>query len=223
MKNSSVVELFIFIVFVGFVGFMMNSEMELENNNLLTNGEKNNFERTVEWENRLNRMSFVGTVVHDSDPRLIPLKLYLLQILKMQITINYLISREHLKSWDNVDNRSRIDNSISFKPDNTSNKVECNVGAGVHEFQVTVTDTYNEKSTEIITVSIGNEENIGPNGSISVVKRIPDAWMIKLQTIIYEQIQMMIHANILHLHLQKILLMAMSIKLENSDKKWIRG
>ena len=40
MKNSSVVELFIFIVFVGFVGFMMNSEMELENNNLLTNGEK---------------------------------------------------------------------------------------------------------------------------------------------------------------------------------------
>ena len=173
MKNSSVVELFIFIVFVGFVGFMMNSEMELENNNLLTNGEKNNFERTVEWENRLNRMSFVGTVVHDSDPETNSFEIILTANFKDANNDKLSYFWEHLKSWDNVDNRSRIDNSISFKPDNTSNKVECNVGAGVHEFQVTVTDTYNEKSTEIITVSIGNEENIGPNGSISVVKRIP--------------------------------------------------
>ena len=173
MKNSSFIEFFIFVIFVGFVGFMMNTEIELENNNLLADGMKNNFERTVEWENRLERLSSVGTVAHDSDPETNSFEIILTATYKDANNDELSYYWEHLKSWDNAEGRNRIDSSVTFNPDNKSNQVECKVTSGIHEFQVTVSDTYNEKSVEVVTIEVGNEENVGPNGRVSVVKRVP--------------------------------------------------
>ena len=71
-----------------------------------------------------------------------------------------------------ADDRNSFDIPVSFTPDNSSSKVECQVVAGIHEFQVTVTDTYGEETLEVVTIVIGNEENVAPNGRVRVVKRV---------------------------------------------------
>ena len=73
MKNSSFIEFLIFFSFVAFIAAMMNMEADLEANSDAADVEnKNNmlnlFEERVAWEDRLDRLSPIGTVAHDSKP-----------------------------------------------------------------------------------------------------------------------------------------------------------
>jgi len=178
MKNSSFIEFFIFFCFVAFIGAMMNMEANLEDNSLVSDMENkdnmfNLFEDRIEWENRLDRLSPVGTVAHDSKPETNLFDIVLTATFQDGNNDDLVYSWEHLNSWNNANERNNFDSPISFTPNNSSSTVECQVVAGIHEFQVTVTDTYGEETSEVVSIEVGSEENAAPNGRVSVVKRAP--------------------------------------------------
>ena len=178
MKNSSFIEFFIFFCFVAFIGAMMNMEADLEGSAAAADIENKNdmlnlWNKQVEWENRLDRVSPIGTVAHDSKPETNLFEIVLTATYQDVNSDDLTYSWEHLYSWDNADDRNSFDSPISFTPNNSLSKVECQVVAGIHEFQVTVTDTYGEGTTEIVTIAVGNEENVAPSGRVNVVKRVP--------------------------------------------------
>ena len=178
MKNSSFIEFFIFFCFVAFIGAMMNMEADLEGSAAAADIENKNdmlnlWNKQVEWENRLDRVSPIGTVEHDSKPETNLFEIVLTATYQDVNSDNLTYSWEHLHSWDNADDRNSFDSPISFTPNNSLSTVECQVVAGIHEFQVTVTDTYGEGTTEVVTIAVGDEENVPPSGRVSVVKRVP--------------------------------------------------
>ena len=177
MKNSSFIEFFIFICFVAFIAMMMNMEADLEVNSMTANVDNkdnmfNLFEQQVEWENRLDRLSPIGTVEHDSKPETNLFGIVLTATYEDVNNDDLTYSWEHLKSWDDSNNRESFDSPISFIPNSSLSKVECQVVAGIHEFQVTVIDTYGDETIEVVTIEVGNEENVAPNGRVKVVKRV---------------------------------------------------
>ena len=130
---------------------------------------KNLFEEIVTWENRIDRVLDIGSIKHDSDPKTSSFDIVLEASFKDVDDLTF--SWEHLGSWDNQDSRNNISDEITFTPNNTSNKVECTVNAGIHEFQATVTDTYGASSSELITVRVNGETNSAPTGSISAYEK----------------------------------------------------
>ena len=177
MKNSSFIEFFIFFCFVAFIAMMMNMEADLEVNSMAANVDNkdnmfNLFEQQVEWENRLDRLSPIGTVEHDSKPETNLFGIVLTATYQDVNNDDLTYSWEHLKSWDDSNNRESFDSPIEFIPNNSLSKVECQVVAGIHEFQVTVIDTYGDETIEVVTIEVGNEENVAPNGRVKVVKRV---------------------------------------------------
>ena len=127
---------------------------DIENKNDMLNL----WNKQVEWENRLDRVSPIGTVAHDSKPETNLFEIVLTATYQDVNSDDLTYSWEHLSSWDNADDRNSFDTPISFTPNNSSSKVECQVVAGIHEFQVTVTDTYGEGTTEVVTIVVGDEE-----------------------------------------------------------------
>ena len=178
MKNSSFVEFLIFFCFVAFIAAMMNMEVDLEGVSSGADADNkdnmyNLFEQQVQWEDRLDRLSPVGTVEHDSKPETNLFGIVLTATYQDVNNDDLIYAWEHLSSWDNSDSRESFDTPITFTPNNSLSKVECEVVAGIHEFQVTVTDTYGEESKEVVTIEVGSEQNVAPNGRVSVVKRVP--------------------------------------------------
>ena len=178
MKNSSFIEFLIFFSFVAFIAAMMNMEADLEGSAAAADIENKNdmlnlWNKQVEWENRLDRVSPIGTVAHDSKPETNLFEIVLTATYQDVNSDDLTYSWVHLYSWDNADDRNSFDSPISFTPNNSLSKVECQVVAGIHEFQVTVTDTYGEGTTEVVTIAVGDEENVAPSGRVSVVKRVP--------------------------------------------------
>ena len=165
MKNSSFIEFFIFFCFVAFIGAMMNMEADFESSAVAADMDDKNdmlnlWNKQVEWENRLDRVSPIGTVAHDSKPETNLFEIVLTATYQDVNSDDLTYSWEHLYSWDNADDRNSFDSPISFTPNNSLSKVECQVVAGIHEFQVTVTDTYGEETLEVVTIVVGNEENV---------------------------------------------------------------
>lgn len=177
MKNSSFIEFFIFFCFVAFIAAMMNMEADLEG--ILGTADMENkdninlFEQRVAWDNRVDRLSPIGTVAHDHKPETDLFEIVLTATYQDANSDDLTYSWELINSWDNADDRNSFDIPVSFTPDNSSSKVECQVVAGIHEFQVTVTDTYGEETAEVVTIAVGSEENVAPSGRVSVVKRVP--------------------------------------------------
>ena len=182
MKNSSFMEFIIFFAFIGFIGTMMNMEADLKDSTSMESNTKFFvLEEHIEWENRLERLSPVGIVAHDSKPETNLFEIVLTATFQDVNNDDLTYSWEHLNSWDNGADRNSFSSPITFTPNSTSSKVECQVVAGIHEFQVTVTDTYGEESVEIVAIEVGEEQNVGPSGRVSVVKRVPGCMDKKAQ------------------------------------------
>ena len=176
-NNGNFMEIVVFILFVCFIGMMSNMEWEAANDSLqieLKNKKSINnlFEERVAWDNRLDRIKEIGSIKHDGDPETSSFDIVLEASFKDADDLTY--SWEHLGSWDNQDSRNSLTDEVVFKPDNTSNKVDCVVNAGIHEFQVTVTDTYGAESSEMITVQVNGETNSAPAGYLTAYKK-PEA------------------------------------------------
>ena len=181
MKNSSFMEFLIFFAFIGFIGTMMNMEADLKDSSMESDTKYFVLEDHIEWENRLERLSPVGIVAHDSKPETNLFEIVLTATYQDVNNDDLTYSWEHLNSWDNGDDRNSFSSPITFTPNSTSSKVECQIVAGIHEFQVTVTDTYGEQSVEVVAIEVGAEQNIGPSGRVSVVKRVPGCMDKKAQ------------------------------------------
>ena len=181
MKNSSFMEFLIFFAFIGFIGTMMNMEADLKDSLMESDTKFFVLEEHIEWENRLERLSPIGIVAHDSKPETNLFEIVLTATFQDVNNDDITYSWEHLNSWDNGDDRNSFASPIAFTPNSTSSKVECQVVAGIHEFQVTVTDTYGEQTVEVMAIEIGEEQNIAPNGRMSIAKRVPGCMDEKAQ------------------------------------------
>jgi len=181
MKNSSFMEFLIFFAFIGFIGTMMNMEADLKDSLMESDTKFFVLEEHIEWENRLERVSPIGIVAHDSKPETNLFEIVLTATFQDVNNDDITYSWEHLNSWDNGNDRNSFSSPITFTPNSTSSKVECQVVAGIHEFQVTVTDTYGEETVELMAIEVGEEQNVAPNGRMSIVKRVPGCMDDKAQ------------------------------------------
>ena len=173
-NNGNFIEIVVFILFVCFIGMMSNMEWDAANDSLQLEqknriGMNNLFEERVAWDNRLDRVKEIGYIKHDGDPETSSFNIVLEASYKDADDLSF--SWEHIGSWDNQDSRNSLSDEVALKPDNTSNKVDCVVNAGIHEFKVTVTDTYGAESSELITVRVIGETNSAPSGYLSAYEK----------------------------------------------------
>ena len=118
MKNSSFIEFFIFFCFVAFIAAMMNMEADLEG--ILGTADMENkdninlFEQRVAWDNRIDRLSPIGTVAHDHKPETDLFEIVLTATYQDANSDDLTYSWELIDSWDNADDRNSFDIPVSF-------------------------------------------------------------------------------------------------------------
>ena len=75
---------------------------------------------------------------------------------------------EYLDSWNNEDDKANILIDRPDLSDDDDNMVDFSIAAGIHEFQVRVTDSYELQAIETITIKVVDEPNAGPAGASEV-------------------------------------------------------
>ena len=75
-----------------------------------------------------------------------------------------------MKSWDNRFDKNQI---FLFEEPVLSaiKKVDFSIEAGVHEFELSVTDSYGAETMEIVTIEVGAEPNKFPVGKAKASKK----------------------------------------------------
>ena len=92
--------------FIGFIGTMMNMEADLKDSSMESDTKYFVLEDHIEWENRLERLSPVGIVAHDSKPETNLFEIVLTATYQDVNNDDLTYSWEHLNSWDNGDDRN---------------------------------------------------------------------------------------------------------------------
>ncbi len=170
-NNSNFIEFALLFIVIAFIGIMLNLDSNIEVNTNSNDKQTNLFQTHLDWENRMDRVVQLGIVEHDSNPETQMFDIVLTADFTDEDSLSY--NWEHLSSWDLNKNDIILDTPISFSPDNYSNITECKVVAGIHDFKITVTDTYGKETSKVLSIKVDEEKNSAPEGSINAAKRIP--------------------------------------------------
>ena len=169
--NANFIEFALFFVVIAFVGIMLNLDNNTEVIINSNDRQSNLFQTHLDWEKRMDRVVKLGIVEHDSNPETQIFDIVLSADFTDEDSLSY--HWEHVSSWDLNKNDLTLDTPISFNPDSYSSIAECKVIAGIHDFKITVTDTYGTETSRVLSIKVDAEENSAPKGSIDAAKRIP--------------------------------------------------
>ena len=132
----------------------------------------NDADELIAWNDRVTRIQSVGAINHDGDPNtnlfdvVIDASSY---VDPDKDFISY--SWTYLKSWDN-----RYDKNQMFLYEepllSEIKKVDFSIEAGVHEFELSVTDSYGAETLEVVTIEVGGEPNKLPVGTARAYKKV---------------------------------------------------
>ena len=124
------------------------------------------------WYDRLTRIQSIGIIHHDGDPNtnlfdvIIDASSYV-DPDKDFISYSWIYS----KSWDNRYDKNQI---FLFEEPELADlkKVEFSIEAGIHEFELVVTDSYDAETLETVTIEVGGEPNKFPAGKARAYENI---------------------------------------------------
>ena len=141
----------------------LNTELQAENDVL----------ELIEWNDRVTRIKTLGAVKHDGDPDSDLFDIVMdasSYVDPEQDIIDY--SWTYLRSWDNkVDRNSNAYFDAEFSPDTNAKKVDLSVVAGIHEFELVVSDSYGVETVEVVTIEVYGEPNGAPVGQVRATKK----------------------------------------------------
>tara|TARA_B100002052_G_scaffold261811_1_gene255895 strand:- start:54 stop:521 length:468 start_codon:yes stop_codon:yes gene_type:complete len=123
------------------------------------------------WNDRVTRIQSIGSINHDGDPNT--------NLFEVVIDASSYIDPDgdvtsykwtYMKSWDNRFDKNQI---FLFEEPILSEikKVDFSIEAGVHEFELSVTDSYGAETMEIVTIEVGAEPNKFPTGKAKASKK----------------------------------------------------
>ena len=123
------------------------------------------------WNDRVTRIQSIGSINHDGDPNT--------NLFEVVIDASSYIDPDgdvtsykwtYMKSWDNRFDKNQI---FLFEEPVLSEikKVDFSIEAGVHEFELSVTDSYGAETMEIVTIEVGAEPNKFPTGKAKASKK----------------------------------------------------
>ncbi len=132
----------------------------------------NDADELIAWNDRVTRIQSVGAINHDGDPNtnlfdvVIDASSY---VDPDKDFISY--SWTYLKSWDNRYDKNQI---FLYEEPSLSEikKVDFSIEAGVHEFELSVTDSYGAETLEVVTIEVGGEPNKLPVGTARAYKKV---------------------------------------------------
>ena len=125
----------------------------------------------IAWNDRVTRIQSIGSIEHDGDPNT--------NLFEVIIDASSYIDPDgdftsykwrYMKSWDNRFDKNQI---FLFEEPVLSamKKVDFSIEAGVHEFELSVTDSYGAETMEIVTIEVGPEPNNFPTGKAKASKK----------------------------------------------------
>ena len=124
------------------------------------------------WYDRLTRIQSIGIIHHDGDPNtnlfdvIIDASSY---VDPDKDFISY--SWSYSQSWDSKLVRNQI--FLDDDPELADlKKVEFSIEAGIHEFELVVTDSYDAETLETVTIEVGGEPNKFPAGKARAYENI---------------------------------------------------
>ena len=123
------------------------------------------------WNDRVTRIQSIGAIEHDGDPNT--------NLFEVVIDASSYIDPDgdftsykwmYMKSWDNKFDKNQI---FLFEEPVLSamKKVDFSIEAGVHEFELSVTDSYGAETMEIVTIEVAPEPNNFPTGKAKASKK----------------------------------------------------
>tara|TARA_Y100000590_G_scaffold300217_1_gene338497 strand:+ start:121 stop:660 length:540 start_codon:yes stop_codon:yes gene_type:complete len=132
----------------------------------------NDADELIAWNDRVTRIQSVGAINHDGDPNtnlfdvVIDASSY---VDPDKDFISY--SWTYLNSWDNRYDKNQI---FLYEEPLLSEikKVDFSIEAGVHEFELSVTDSYGAETLEVVTIEVGGEPNKLPVGTARAYKKV---------------------------------------------------
>ena len=168
--NATFIEFATFFFIIAFSVTM--TKMQWDHNDNIVQGRidtklqiQNDADELLAWNDRITRIQSIGVIHHDGDPNtnlfdvIIDASSY---VDPDKDFISY--SWTYLKSWDSRYNKNQI---FLFEEPELADlkKVEFSIEAGVHEFDLAVTDSYGAETLETVTIEVGGEPNKFPTGS----------------------------------------------------------
>ena len=167
--NATFIEFATFFFIIAFSVTM--TKMQWDHNDNIVQGRidtelkiQNDADELLAWNDRITRIQSIGVIRHDGDPNtnlfdvIIDASSY---VDPDKDFISY--SWTYLKSWDSRYNKNQI--FLFEEPELVDlKKVEFSIEAGVHEFDLAVTDSYGAETLETVTIEVGGEPNRFPAG-----------------------------------------------------------
>ena len=167
--NATFIEFATFFFIIAFSVTM--TKMQWDHNDSIVQGRidtelkiQNDADELLAWNDRITRIQSIGVIRHDGDPNtnlfdvIIDASSY---VDPDKDFISY--SWTYLKSWDSRYNKNQI--FLFEEPELVDlKKVEFSIEAGVHEFDLVVTDSYDAETLETVTIEVGGEPNRFPAG-----------------------------------------------------------
>ena len=168
--NATFIEFATFFFIIAFSVTMTKMQWD-HNDNVVQNRVdrelkiQNDADEVLAWYDRITRIQSIGIIQHDGDPNtnlfdvIIDASSYV-DPDKDFISYSWVYS----KSWDNRYDKNQI---FLFEEPELADvkKVDFSIEAGVHEFDLVVTDSYDAETLETVTIEVGGEPNKFPAGS----------------------------------------------------------
>jgi len=135
---------------------------------------RHNAEDQLNWQDRYVRIISNDAILikHDGDPGTTLIDVTMYARYRDPEKDDLVYEWTYLNSWDNKLDKERI--FIDTEPDfydSDGFRVDFGIEAGVHEFEVSVTDSYELQAIEIVTIEVIAEPNLVPGGSTLVFEK----------------------------------------------------
>ena len=175
--NANFLEFATFFFIIAFSATMTKMQWDHKDNIIQEKADNelqilNDADELLAWNDRITRIQSIGSIDHDGDPNT--------NLFDVVIDASSYVDPDkdfisydwtYMTSWDNRYDQNQV---FLFEEPSlaTIKKVDFSIEAGVHEFELSVTDSYGAEAVEVVTIEVGGESNKFPVGSARAFKKV---------------------------------------------------